>query len=108
MIQCTKCEFYSEGPDGAPFLLCDPFSNVKEPECLAKWQVVKLDTMVRAYQATLDMYERLAPLQERMFRHMERELDDAEETDAWKYADDEDDDEDDEEGEQPFGSSFTS
>ena len=53
--------------------------------------------MVQAYQATLRMYERLAPLQERMFRHMEREIQDQEDTDSWKYGDDDydDDDEDD-------------
>jgi hypothetical protein len=38
------------------------------------------------------MYERLAPLQEKMFRHMEREIDEAEEADAWKYDEDDDDD----------------
>lgn len=94
MMQCKDCEFYSEGSDGRPRLLCDPFSNIKEPECLTKLQLIKLDSMVRAYEATLEMYERLAPLQERMFRHMERELDEAEDTDAWKYTDDEDEDDD--------------
>jgi hypothetical protein len=53
--------------------------------------------MVQAYQATLQMYERLAPLQERMFRHMEREIQDQEEADRWKYGY-EDEDEDDEAG----------
>ena len=63
---------------------CDPFSTIKEPECLTKWQLIKLETMVRAYQATLQVYERLAPLQEKMFRHMEREIDEVDEADAWK------------------------
>lgn len=94
MMQCKDCEFYSEGPDGRPRLLCDPFSNIKEPQCLTKLQLVKLDSMVRAYEATLEMYERLAPLQERMFRHMERELDEAEDADSWKYTDEEDEDDD--------------
>jgi len=41
------------------------------------------------------MYDRLAPLQEKMFRHLEREIDDAEEADEWKRADgDEEDDSD--------------
>lgn len=93
MLQCSECEFFSRGPDGRPVLRCDPFSTIREPECLTKWQLIKLDTMVRAYQATLEMYERLAPLQEKMFRHMEREIDEAEEADAWKYDEDDDDDE---------------
>jgi hypothetical protein len=58
----------------------------------------KIDTMVRAYQATLDMYKRLAPLQEKMFKHMEREIDDAEEADQWKFGSDDLDEEDDDQG----------
>lgn len=46
-----------------------------------------------AYEATLEHYNRLAPLQERMMRHMEREIDEAEDADGWKRADNEDDDE---------------
>ena len=95
MLQCKDCEFFSRGPGGVVTLRCDPFATIKEPECLTKWQLAKLDTMVRAYQATLEMYQRLAPLQEKMMRHMEREIDDVEEADAWKQAyDDEDEDED--------------
>ncbi|MFQ5495279.1 MAG: hypothetical protein ACE5EX_07835 [Phycisphaerae bacterium] len=92
MFQCSDCEYYRPGPDGARQLTCDPFSNIKEPACLAKWQLVKLDVVMKSHQATLDMYKRLAPLQERMFNHMERELDESEEADSWKYADDDDDD----------------
>ncbi|MHC4610121.1 MAG: hypothetical protein ACYS7M_07215, partial [Planctomycetota bacterium] len=91
-------EFFSVGSDGKAQLLCDPLSTIKEPECLAKWQFVKLDAMVQAYMATVEMYRRLAPLQERMFRHMQRELDETEEADAWKFGaeDDEDEGDDDE------------
>jgi len=53
-------------------------------ECLVKWQLIKLDMMVQSYQATVAMYRRLAPLQEKMFRHMEREVDDLDEADRWK------------------------
>ncbi len=103
MMRCTDCEYYGGISGGKVHLLCDPFTNVKEPECLAKWQVLKLETMVQAYTATLEMYRRLAPLQERMFRHMEQELDEVEEADAWKYALDDDDDDEDEEAEDDFG-----
>ena len=92
MIQCNQCEHFVQGPNGQVGFTCQPFSTIKEPECLTKWQLVKLDTLVRAYQATLQMYNRLAPLQEKMFRHMQREVDDMEESDSWKY------DEDNEEG----------
>ncbi|MCL2330247.1 MAG: hypothetical protein FWC56_02990 [Phycisphaerae bacterium] len=91
MIPCNQCEYFVQGPNGQVGFTCQPFSTIKEPECLTKWQLVKLDTLVRAYQATLQMYNRLAPLQEKMFRHMQREVDDMEESDSWKYDEDNDD-----------------
>lgn len=97
MMQCGQCEYFSQEPDGQIVLSCNPFHNVKERECLTKWQLIKLDTMVQAYQATLRMYERLAPLQERMFRQMEREIQDQEDAESWKYGDDDEDDGDDDE-----------
>ena len=95
MIQCSDCEFFQRAPDGTVTFRCDPFSNVKEPECLVKWQLLKLDTMVRSYQATLQMYERLAPMQEKMFRHMEKEIDDMDESESWRDSLRDDDDEED-------------
>jgi len=91
MLQCRDCEFIPTGTDGSPQLLSDPFVNIKEPECLLKWQLVRLNVLAQSHQATLDMYRRLAPLQEKMFRHVEREINEAEEGDQWKYGDEEDD-----------------
>ena len=102
MIQCASCEFYRRNPDGTPQLICDPFSTIKEPECLAKWQLLRLGVIARSHQATLDLYRRLAPLQEKMFRHVEQEIDEAEEAERWKHTDDDDDDEDDEDEDGPF------
>ena len=90
MISCKDCEFCKVGADGQLAFSCDPFSNVKEPECINKWVLLKIDSMVRAYQATLDYYRRLAPLQERMFKHVERELDGMDESEKWKVDEDED------------------
>ncbi len=101
MLQCKDCEYFGRGPDGSPRLTCDPFSTIKEPECLAKWQVVQLETVARSHRATLDMYRRLAPLQEKLFKHMEREVDEADEGDRWKHTGDDDDDEDDDDPFQP-------
>ena len=96
MLQCQDCEFFELNPDGSPRLNCNPFSTIKEPECLLKWQLLQLTVVAQSHQATLDMYKRLAPLQEKMFRQMEREIDETEEADRWKLGlDDEDDDEDD-------------
>jgi hypothetical protein len=94
MIQCSDCEHCVRGPNGETGFTCNPFANIKEPECLVKWQLIKLDTMVRAYQSTLEVYHRLAPLQEKMFRHMQKEVDDMDEADSWKCEPDEPEDDD--------------
>ncbi len=99
MIQCSNCEHFTRGAGGQVVFRCDPFSTIKEPECLTKWQLIKLDMMVQAYQATVEMYRRLAPLQEKMFRHMQREIDDIEDSDSWKLDSDDDEDEEEEKDE---------
>ncbi len=98
MIQCENCEHFVRGPGGELTFKCDPFKNIKEPECLIKWQLLrggemaqKLDRLVKAYEATLEIYRKWQPMQEKMLRHMEREIDEAEETDSWKYGEDEED-----------------
>jgi hypothetical protein len=96
MIQCKDCEFFHRGEDGEISFSCDPFSTVKEPECLAKWQLVKINQVVASYQATLRYYEKFAPMQEKMFKMMEREIDEVEEAEKWKYFEDEHDDDSDE------------
>lgn len=102
MIQCSDCEYFVRGPGGAMAFKCDPFGSIKEPECLVKWQILrtselaaKVDRMVAAYEATLEIYRRFAPMQEKMFKHMEREIDDAEDADSWKTQDDDEPQDDD-------------
>jgi len=96
MIQCSECEHFIRGPGGQVRFTCDPFSNIKEPQCLMKWQLIKIDMMVQAYQATVAMYKKLAPLQERMLRQMEQEMGEMDEADRWKFGlDDEDEPEED-------------
>jgi len=95
MIQCSACEHFVRGPGGQIRFTCDPFHNIKEPQCLMKWQLIKIDMMVQAYQATVAMYKKLAPMQERMLRQMEQEMGELDEADRWKYGlDDEDEPED--------------
>jgi len=65
-------------------LKCNPFLNIKEPECLLKWQLLRLDLMTRAYMATISEYKRIAPLQEKLYRRMSREMDDMDDADRWK------------------------
>jgi hypothetical protein len=87
MIQCETCEYFKRGASGEVSFSCDPFSNVKEPECLQKWQLIKINQMVAGYQATLNYYHKLAPMQEKMFKAMEREIDEMNEADKWKVPD---------------------
>lgn len=89
MIQCKECEFFHRSESGQIAFRCDPFTNVREPECLVKWQLIKLNQMVAAYQSTLDYYHKLAPMQEKMFKVMEREIDEMNESDKWRIADEE-------------------
>ena len=93
MTHCKDCEHFHRDDHGRVSFRCDPFLNVIEPECIEKWQLIKIDQMVQAYQATLKYYEKLAPMQEKMFKVMEQELDDISESEKWKV-DDEDEDKD--------------
>jgi hypothetical protein len=91
MIHCQDCEFFHRGPKGTAVLTCDPFATIKEPECLLKWQLLQLRTIAQSHEATLEMHRKFAPLQEKMLRHVEREIDEAESADEWKYQEDQDD-----------------
>ncbi len=84
MIQCKDCEFCEIFPDGRKNFKCDPFSNIVEPECLQKWQIIRLDMLVSTYQSMLHWYDKLAPLQNKMFKYMEKEIDDIDESEKWK------------------------
>ena len=88
MIQCKDCEFCEMGPDGRRVFKCDPFINIKEPECIAKWQLIRLDMMLATYRGMQQWQEKLAPLQSKIFKYMQRELDDIDETEKWKYDED--------------------
>ena len=91
MLQCKDCELFETGPDGRRVFKCDPFLNVKEPECIAKWQLIRLDMLVSSYQGMLHWYEKLAPLQDKIFKYMQREIEDMNESDNWKIDEPEDD-----------------
>ena len=93
MIQCKDCELCEFGPDGHRTFKCDPFSNIKEPECLAKWQLIRLDMLVSSYQGMLKWYDKMGPLQDKLFKYMQREIDTIDESDSWKLDDEQEDDE---------------
>lgn len=94
MLQCADCQFFQRSQSGEISFTCDPFANVLEPECLMKWQLLKINQMVAGYQATLSYYHKLAPMQEKMFKVMQRELDEMGEGEKWRASDDDSDDSD--------------
>ena len=89
MIQCKDCEHYSL-VNGRVALACDPFSNIKEPECVGKWQLVRLNQLETYVRGTISYYNRLAPMQEKMFKVLEKEIDDISQADEWKRVDEDD------------------
>ena len=93
MILCKDCQFYHEDEHGRRIFACDPFNNIVEPECIQKWQLLKIEMLLSTYQGMSSMQQKMAPMQDKIFKYIKRELDDIDETDSWKY--DEDDDNDD-------------
>lgn len=85
MIQCKDCEFYSIGPDGSRIFTCNPFENIKESECVGKWQLMRLNMLLATQQSLYRNNEKLAPLQDKLIKYVEREIDDVDEADSWKY-----------------------
>lgn len=99
MIQCTECEYFQQDSQNRRIFRCDPFHNIKEPECLLKWQLLRLDLLVSHSQATLAGQQKMAPIQDKLYKYVKRELDDLDEADRWKI-------EDDDEPEDPPASNF--
>jgi len=87
MIQCKDCEYYKESENGQRIFECDPFGNIKEPECLMKWQLLRLDLLLTHQRAILASQQKMAPMQDKIFKYIKRELDDIEDADRWKTED---------------------
>jgi len=94
MIQCKDCELCEIGSDGRRTFKCDPFTNIKEPECIAKWQLIRLDMLLASYQSMLKWYDKLAPVQNKLMKYMKKELEEMDEAEQWKVDEDEDEEED--------------
>jgi hypothetical protein len=96
MIHCKDCEFCEISPDGQRSFKCDPFVNIKEPECISKWQLIRLDMLLASYQSMLKWYVKLAPLQDKIIKYMQHEIDDIDEAEQWKLNEDTDESQEDE------------
>ncbi|MCK5566144.1 MAG: hypothetical protein KAJ07_12950 [Planctomycetes bacterium] len=91
MIQCKDCEFCEISEKNEKTFKCDPFSNIKEPECVSKWQLLRLNMLCAQYSSMLGWYQKMSPMQSKIFKYIQREIDDIDESDKWK-TDDQDDD----------------
>ncbi|MHC4069388.1 MAG: hypothetical protein ACYS18_05880 [Planctomycetota bacterium] len=91
MIECKDCEFCEISSDGRRTFKCDPFVNIKEPECIAKWQLIRLDMLAATYQAMLKFQEKMAPLQDKVLKYMQREIEGMDESERWKLEDEDQD-----------------
>ena len=87
MIQCRDCEYYEQDQNGRRSFRCDPFSNIKEPECLMKWQLLRLDLLLQQHQSTISWQQKMSPIQDKIYKYIKRELDDIDEADRWKFDD---------------------
>lgn len=92
MIQCKDCQYFEMGPEGRRSFKCDPFTNIVEPECVGKWQLIRLDMLVASYRQMLQWYQKLAPVQDKLLKYMQHELEDLDEADRWKIQEDENED----------------
>ena len=91
MLQCEDCEYFFKDPETNQIMLkCNPFGNIKEEACLAKWQLARLDALLQSYQVILRSYQKFAPMQEKMFDMIKREMDDVDQAESWKNNYDED------------------
>jgi hypothetical protein len=88
MIQCKNCEYYVVTANGSHVFKCNPFENIVEPECLMKWQLMRLDMLLATQQSLYKSNQKLAPLQDKLIKYVEREIDDIDEADNWKYSED--------------------
>ena len=98
MIQCIDCELCEVGSEGRRTFKCDPFTNIKEPECIAKWQLIRLDMLVASYQGMAKWYQKLSPLQDKLWKYMQREIEDIDESERWRVDKDEEEEGEEEEG----------
>ena len=85
MIQCKDCELCDFNEGKGVVFRCNPFVNIKEAECIAKWQMMKIDLLIANQNMMMRSQQKLGPIQDKLIKFMEREIDDVEDTDSWKY-----------------------
>ena len=90
MIQCSDCEHGRVQKDGLVTMTCHPGKNIKEPECLSKWMLLKLTNIERMWAHSIGATNDLIPLQVKLLQHNCAQIDDLEKGESWKQGSDED------------------
>ena len=88
MLQCQDCEFGKELPDGGIDLTCDPARNIKEPECLTKWQILLLQNIRRDSALVAEVMPELKTwlsLVGPLAIHANDQITEREKSDDWKH-----------------------
>ena len=55
-------------------------------------RAARLRARIEAHRGLLSWYERMAPMQDKIFKYVQHELDDINEAERWKVPDEDDDD----------------
>ncbi len=55
---------------------------------MQKWQLLRLDMMVSGFQSMRMFQQKMEPMQDKLYKYVQRELDDIEDADSWKFMDD--------------------
>ena len=55
---------------------------------------MRLDMLVSGYRSMLGWYEEMGPMQNKLFKYVQHELDGLDESDGWKQNEDEDEEND--------------
>ena len=85
MIQCSECEFGKAMPNGNIEMTCNTARNIKEPECLTKWMLVRLCNIERMQIQALSVSRGLMPLQAKLLQHNCAQIDELHKGESWKY-----------------------
>jgi len=57
---------------------------------MQKWQILRLDYLVSQYQRMISSQQKMAPIQDKIFKYVKRELEDIDEADRWKTTEEDD------------------
>jgi hypothetical protein len=55
-----------------------------------KWQILRLDLLLKHSRMNMSWQHKMSPIQDKILKYIQRELDDLDDADQWKFGDYED------------------